>query len=46
VGPGRLQPQAPEANARPLAPLFLVSLKAGGHGLNLTAADYVYLLDP
>ena len=26
-------------------PLFLVSLKAGGHGLNLTAADYVYLLD-
>ncbi|MDB4877394.1 MAG: SNF2-related protein [Gemmatimonadetes bacterium] len=27
-------------------PVFLVSLKAGGHGLNLTAADYVYLLDP
>ena len=27
-------------------PLFLVSLKAGGQGLNLTAADYVYLLDP
>jgi superfamily II DNA or RNA helicase len=26
--------------------LFLVSLKAGGHGLNLTAADYVFLLDP
>ncbi len=26
--------------------LFLISLKAGGHGLNLTAADYVYLLDP
>ena len=26
--------------------LFLVSLKAGGLGLNLTAADYVYLLDP
>ena len=25
---------------------FLISLKAGGHGLNLTAADYVYLLDP
>ena len=23
-------------------PLFLISLKAGGHGLNLTAADYVY----
>jgi len=28
------------------APLFLISLKAGGFGLNLTAADYVYLLDP
>lgn len=28
------------------APLFLISLKAGGFGLNLTEADYVYLLDP
>ncbi|WP_043601198.1 DEAD/DEAH box helicase [Cellulomonas flavigena] len=28
------------------APLFLVSLRAGGFGLNLTEADYVYLLDP
>jgi len=27
-------------------PLFLVSLKAGGLGLNLTAAEYVFLLDP
>ena len=26
--------------------LFLVSLKAGGLGLNLTAATYVFLLDP
>jgi SNF2 family DNA or RNA helicase len=26
--------------------LFLVSLKAGGVGLNLTAADYVFILDP
>src|ERR1700730_302165 len=26
--------------------LFLVSLKAGGLGLTLTAADYVFLLDP
>ncbi len=26
--------------------LFLVSLKAGGVGLNLTAAHYVFLLDP
>ncbi len=26
--------------------LFLISLKAGGVGLNLTAADYVYIVDP
>ncbi len=26
--------------------LFLISLKAGGTGLNLTAADYVFILDP
>ncbi len=30
----------------PQCGLFLISLKAGGLGLNLTAADYVYLLDP
>ena len=28
------------------ASLFLISLKAGGFGLNLTAADYVIHLDP
>jgi|GEM_PF-2506411 len=27
-------------------PVFLISLKAGGTGLNLTAAEYVFLLDP
>jgi SNF2 family DNA or RNA helicase len=27
-------------------PIFLISLKAGGVGLNLTAADYVFILDP
>jgi SNF2 family DNA or RNA helicase len=26
--------------------LFLISLKAGGVGLNLTEADYVFMLDP
>lgn len=27
-------------------PVFLISLKAGGTGLNLTAADHVFLVDP
>jgi len=31
-----------DANAK----IFLISLKAGGLGLNLTAADYVFLYDP
>ena len=30
----------------PKIPLFLLSLKAGGVGLNLTAAEYVFILDP
>ena len=30
----------------PNVPLFLISLKAGGLGLNLTAADYCFILDP
>jgi superfamily II DNA or RNA helicase len=30
----------------PNSSLFLLSLKAGGVGLNLTAADYVFLFDP
>ena len=33
--------QAPEG-----APVLLISLRAGGTGLNLTAADHVFLLDP
>jgi SNF2 family DNA or RNA helicase len=31
---------------QPSLKLFLISLKAGGLGLNLHAAEYVYLLDP
>jgi SNF2 family DNA or RNA helicase len=30
----------------PNSRVFLISLKAGGTGLNLTAADYVFILDP
>jgi len=30
----------------PECKLFLISLKAGGLGLNLTAAEYIFLLDP
>ena len=33
-------------NADPSIPVFLVSLKAGGTGLNLTGADEVVLFDP
>ena len=35
-----------EAFRRGEAPVFLISLKAGGVGLTLTEADYVYVLDP
>ena len=35
-----------DAFQRGEAPLFLISLKAGGTGLNLTRADYVVHLDP
>ncbi|TFH34845.1 MAG: ATP-dependent helicase, partial [Bacteroidia bacterium] len=30
----------------PSCKVFLISLKAGGVGLNLTSADYVFILDP
>lgn len=30
----------------PTVQVFLISLKAGGVGLNLTAAEYVFILDP
>jgi superfamily II DNA or RNA helicase len=42
----RREDQVDRFQSDPDCPLFLISLKAGGHGLNLTAADYVFLLDP
>jgi superfamily II DNA or RNA helicase len=38
--------QAVDAFQRGEGELFLISLKAGGSGLNLTAADYVIHMDP
>lgn len=35
-----------EFQLNPNKNIFLISLKAGGVGLNLTAADYVFILDP
>lgn len=35
-----------EFQNNPDCKVFLISLKAGGVGLNLTAADYVYIVDP
>jgi superfamily II DNA or RNA helicase len=46
---GRTRDRAPRIErfqTDPRCKLFLVSLKAGGLGLNLTAAEYVFLLDP
>ncbi|MGH7816227.1 MAG: SNF2-related protein [Candidatus Binatia bacterium] len=40
------QAQVDEFQNDPNVKLFLISLKAGGLGLNLHAAEYVYLLDP
>ncbi|MFO7597887.1 MAG: DEAD/DEAH box helicase, partial [Desulfocurvibacter africanus] len=38
--------QVERFNSDPSIPIFLISLKAGGTGLNLTAADYVVHYDP
>jgi superfamily II DNA or RNA helicase len=40
------QARSDRFNTDPDCPVFLISLKAGGLGLNLTAASYVYILDP
>ena len=39
-------PIVDEFQTNPEIRIFLISLKAGGTGLNLTEADYVYLVDP
>jgi len=44
--PAAARQQRVEAFQKGSADLFLISLKAGGMGLNLTAADYVVHLDP
>ncbi|HEB54126.1 MAG TPA: DEAD/DEAH box helicase, partial [bacterium] len=42
----RRQEKVDRFQTDPDCAVFLISLKAGGTGLNLTAADYVFLLDP
>ena len=44
--PGKTRQKRVEAFQGGEGQLFLISLKAGGTGLNLTAADYVLHLDP
>lgn len=44
--PARKRQEAVEAFQRGEGEFFLISLKAGGTGLNLTGADYVLHLDP
>ena len=38
--------QVEKFNKDPELKVFLISIKAGGLGLNLTEADYVFILDP
>jgi superfamily II DNA or RNA helicase len=45
-GTTRRRPEVLERFRSGEAPVFLISLKAGGFGLNLTEADYCVLLDP
>ncbi|MET0928353.1 MAG: DEAD/DEAH box helicase, partial [Aeromicrobium sp.] len=45
-GRTRNRPAAVEQFTSGERPVFLISLKAGGFGLNLTEADYCYVLDP
>ena len=45
-GSTRNRPERIAAFREGEAPVFLISLKAGGFGLTLTEADYVFVLDP
>jgi superfamily II DNA or RNA helicase len=45
-GSTRHRPEVVERFRGGDAPVFLISLKAGGFGITLTEADYVFLLDP
>ncbi|MFF8894815.1 DEAD/DEAH box helicase [Brevibacterium casei] len=45
-GSTRNRAEVVEAFRTGTAPVFLISLKAGGFGLTLTEADYVFLMDP
>jgi superfamily II DNA or RNA helicase len=45
-GKTRNRPEVLDRFKAGAAPVFLISLKAGGFGLNLTEADYCFLLDP
>lgn len=40
------QQQVEQFQEDPDTKVFLISIKAGGQGLNLTAAEYVFILDP
>ena len=45
-GSTRNRAEVIEAFRTGAAPVFLISLKAGGFGLNLTEADHVFIMDP
>ena len=45
-GTTRNRPQVLKDFAEGAAPVFLISLKAGGFGLNLTEADHCFIMDP
>ena len=44
--PSRRTKEIDKFNSDDACHLFLISIKAGGVGLNLTAANYVFILDP